>query len=133
MIDDPLPPETKEHIMLSIVCPMHNEEEAIPFFFGRILPVLAQTGEDFEIICVNDGSTDDTLNRLAEAKLGEKRIRVIDLSRNFGKEAALTCGIDRAVGDAVIPIDADLQDPPELIPEMVSIWRQGSEMALCKR
>jgi glycosyltransferase involved in cell wall biosynthesis len=128
-----LPPNIREHITLSVVCPMHNEDEALPLFFGRILPVLKQLSEDFEIVCVNDGSTDDTLNKLMAARLGEKRIRVIDLSRNFGKEAALTCGIDHARGDAVIPIDADLQDPPELIAEMVQLWRQGFDVVLAQR
>lgn len=112
---------------------MHNEEEAIAPFFDRILPVLKQLGEDFEIICVNDGSTDDTLNKLLAVRHGEPRIRVIDLSRNFGKEAALTCGIDHARGDAVIPIDVDLQDPPELIVEMVQLWHQGFEVVLAQR
>lgn len=119
--------------MLSIVCPMHNEEEMISIFFGRILPILEQLEEGFEIICINDGSTDNTLENLLTASQSDSRIRVIDLSRKFGKEAALTCGIDHACGDAVIPIDADLQDPPELIPEMVKSWRQGSEVVLAQR
>ncbi|MGC2048761.1 MAG: glycosyltransferase family 2 protein [Gallionella sp.] len=133
MTDDPLPPAIKNPIVLSIVCPMHNEEEALPLFFGRILPVLNQLGEDFEIVCVNDGSTDGTLNGLLSACHNDTRIRVIDLSRNFGKEAALTCGIDYARGDAVIPIDADLQDPPELIADMVKLWRQGFDVVLAQR
>lgn len=133
LIDHPLSPVIRKSIALSVVCPMHNEEEALSPFFGRILPVLKQLGEDFEIICVNDGSTDDTLNRLLAASHSETRIRVIDLSRNFGKEAALTCGIDYARGDAVIPIDADLQDPPELIVEMVRLWRQGFDVVLAQR
>lgn len=112
---------------------MHNEAEALASFFGRILPVLKQLGENFEIICVDDGSTDDTLGRLLAARNNEIRIRVIELSRNFGKEAALTCGIDHASGDAVIPIDADLQDPPELIVEMVKLWRQGFDVVLAQR
>lgn len=131
LIDNPLSPV--KHITLSVICPMHNEEEALPLFFGRILPVIKQLGEDFEIICVNDGSTDDTLNMLLAVRQSETRVRVIDLSRNFGKEAALTCGIDYARGDAVIPIDADLQDPPELIVEMVQLWRQGFDVVLAQR
>jgi len=133
LVDDPLSPVIKKHTVLSVICPMHNEEEALVHFFGRIMPVLKQLSEDFEIICVNDGSTDDTLSKLLAVRHGEPRIRVIDLSRNFGKEAALTCGIDHARGDAVIPIDADLQDPPELIVEMVQLWRQGFDVVLAQR
>lgn len=118
---------------LSIVCPMHNEEESLAFFFARLLPVLESLGEPFEVICVNDGSLDATLERLFALQQQESRIRVLDLSRNFGKEAALTCGIDHACGDAVIPIDADLQDPPELIVEMVRLWRQGFDVVLAQR
>ena len=112
---------------------MYNEAETASTFLDRILPVLRQLCNDFEIICINDGSKDDTLNILMDARNSEKRIRVIDLSRNFGKEAALTCGIDHATGNAVIPIDADLQDPPELITEMVRLWHQGFDVVLAQR
>lgn len=118
---------------LSIVCPLRDEEESIAVFFDRLLPVLVALGEPFEIVCVNDGSRDATLARLLVVQQQEPRVRVLDLSRNFGKEAALTCGIDHALGAAVIPIDADLQDPPELIPEMVQIWRQGFDVVLAQR
>lgn len=90
-------------------------------------------GSDFEIVCVNDGSRDGTLARLTEFQSADKRIRVVDLSRNFGKEAALTAGLDFAKGDAVVPIDADLQDPPEMIPAMIEQWRQGYDIVLAKR
>ena len=119
--------------LLSLVCPMHNEEESLALFFERVLPVLESFGEPFEIVCVNDGSTDATLERLFAVRQRESRIRVVDLSRNFGKEAALTCGIDNARGAAVIPIDADLQNPPELIAEMVTLWRQGFDVVLAQR
>jgi len=112
---------------------MYNEGAALASFFGRLLPSLERTGESFEIVCVNDGSSDDTLARLRDLQLREPRVRVIDLSRNFGKEAALTCGIDHARGRALIPIDADLQDPPELIGEMVRAWHQGSDVVLAQR
>ncbi|MDX8386474.1 MAG: glycosyltransferase family 2 protein [Gallionella sp.] len=118
---------------ISVVCPMHNEEEVIALFFARILPILKELCDEFEIICINDGSTDDTLSRLRAISQTEASVRVIDLSRNFGKEAALTCGIDHALGHAVIPIDADLQDPPELIVEMVKLWHQGFEVVLAQR
>ncbi|MDD5107858.1 MAG: glycosyltransferase family 2 protein [Desulfuromonadaceae bacterium] len=121
------------HCTLSIVCPMYNEEESLAVFFNRLLPVLVSAGEPFEIVCVNDGSRDATLERLFTARKLEPRIRILNLSRNFGKEAALTCGIDHAIGDAVIPIDADLQDPPELIIEMLQLWRQGFDVVLAQR
>jgi len=112
---------------------MRDEEESVQGFFDKLLPVLKSLGQEFEIICVNDGSQDSTLDRLLEARRKEPRIRVLDLSRNFGKEAALTCGLDHASGQAVIPIDADLQDPPELIKEMVKMWQQGFEVVLAQR
>lgn len=119
--------------LLSIVCPCHNEELAIPSFFGALEPVLESLTADYEIICVDDGSSDGTLARLLAAAGRNPRIRVIELSRNFGKEAALTCGLDHARGDAVIPIDADLQDPPELIRDMVKKWCEGFEVVLAQR
>ena len=109
---------------------MFNEEEVCELFFRRIEPILEAVTPDYEIICVNDGSDDRTLEILTAANERNQRIKVIDLSRNFGKELALTAGLDYATGAAVIPIDVDLQDPPELIPEMVSLWQQGYEMVL---
>lgn len=88
---------------------------------------------DFEVICIDDGSDDDTLNMLIIVAYKDPRFHVIELSRNFGKEAALTAGIDAATGDAIIPIDADLQDPPELIPEMIKEWMLGAEVVLARR
>lgn len=112
---------------------MHNEAASLDGFFARLLPALESTGETFEIICVDDGSLDATLVQLIARRQKDNRIQVVNLSRNFGKEAALTCGIDHARGDAVIPIDADLQDPPELIGEMVRLWRQGFDVVLAQR
>lgn len=120
--------------LLSVVAPCYNESDAIVPFFSRVIPVLeAIPGIRFEIVCVNDGSADDTLPRLLAQARADARIRVIDLTRNFGKEAALTAGIDEAFGDAVVPIDFDLQDPPELIGEMVARWREGAEVVLAQR
>jgi len=112
---------------------MHNEEDSLALFFSRLLHVLESIGETFEVLCINDGSLDSTLERLLAASQQYPCIRVLDLSRNFGKEAALTCGIDHARGNAVIPIDADLQDPPELIVEMVRLWQQGFDVVLAQR
>lgn len=120
--------------LLSVVVPCYNEGTVLPAFFARVVPVLERIPSvDFEIVCVNDGSSDDTLDRLLDFARRDARVRVVDLTRNFGKEAALTAGIDEAAGDAVIPIDADLQDPPELIPAMVAHWRGGAEVVLAQR
>lgn len=118
---------------LSLVVPMHDESEMCAIFFDRVVPILQSVTENYEIICVDDGSRDDTLAALISFRLRNPRIKIIGLSRNFGKEAALTAGIDHASGDAVIPIDADLQDPPELIPELVSRWLEGFDMVVAVR
>jgi polyisoprenyl-phosphate glycosyltransferase len=116
------------------VVPFYNESSAVAHFFQRINPVLAALERiDWEIVCVNDGSVDDTLAQLIAIAGQDRRVRVIDLSRNFGKEAALTAGLNEALGDAVIPIDADLQDPPELIPRLIAEWQNGYEVVLAKR
>lgn len=120
---------------LSLVVPFYNEERAVAHFFESVVPVMdALPGCAYEFVCVNDGSSDLTLQKLlaAKEKYGE-RVKIVDLSRNFGKEAALTAGIDFAAGDAVIPIDCDLQDPVELIPELIGKWEEGYEVVLAKR
>ena len=119
--------------LLSIVCPMKNEEENLVPFFERLIPVLDMAADDYEIICINDGSEDKTLAVLLSERKRNPKIKIADLSRNFGKEAALTCGIEIASGDAVIPMDADLQHPPEAIIEMVDCWKAGYEVVLAKR
>jgi glycosyltransferase involved in cell wall biosynthesis len=126
--------EYKRAQLLSLVVPFYNESTALHAFFARVIPILESIDAmQFEIVCVNDGSKDDTLAQLVEFAHSDERVRVIDLTRNFGKEAALTAGIDEAFGDAVIPIDADLQDPPELIPTMVAHWKRGAEVVLAQR
>lgn len=120
--------------LISLVVPCYNEAPALDAFFQTIRPVLDSVPDArFEIVCVNDGSTDDTLTKLLALRRRDGRIRVVDFTRNFGKEAALSAGIDEALGDAVIPIDADLQDPPELIPMMIERWRAGAEVVLAHR
>lgn len=114
--------------MLSLLVPMYNEADAIEPFFANVLPVLKALPTDWEILCVNDGSRDRTLELLGQWHEREPRIKVINLSRNFGKERALTAALDFASGDAVIPIDADLQDPPSLIPQMVEQWQRGFDV-----
>lgn len=119
--------------LLSIVVPVFNEKEAVPLFIERLLAVLAKANLNFEILFVNDGSDDGTLTSLLYEQSDEPRIRIIDLSRNFGKEAALTAGLQFAAGDAVVPIDVDLQDPPEIILQMIAKWREGFEVVLGRR
>jgi glycosyltransferase involved in cell wall biosynthesis len=118
---------------LSLVVPMHNEAEACDIFFATVVPILAACVSSYEIICVNDGSRDSTLLELRRHRLANPAIKIADLSRNFGKEAALTAGIDLARGRAVVPIDADLQDPPELIRDMVAAWKAGAQVVLARR
>ena len=125
--------DVEKTVELSVVCPMFNEEGAIDLFLSRLVPILQSTQLRFEIVCVNDGSTDNTLSQLLACKKQLDNLTVIDLSRRFGKEAALSCGIDHARGAAVIPIDADLQDPPELIIDMVALWRKGFDVVLAQR
>ena len=119
--------------LLSVVVPMLNEEESTDLFFGRLVPVLETITENYEIVCVDDGSTDRTLVSLMQHHARDHRIKVLSLSRNFGKDTALSAGLDYARGDAVIPIDVDLQDPPELIVKMVEKWREGFEVVYARR
>jgi len=113
---------------LSVVIPMRNEGPMVDALFARLLPVLNSTAKAFEVICVNDGSDDDTQVRLLALQDQFSAIRILELSRGFGKEAALTAGIDHARGAAVVVMDADLQDPPELIPELIAKWQEGYEV-----
>ena len=120
--------------LLSLVVPCYNEAASIRGFYDAIMPVLAEIpGTEWEIVCVDDGSQDATLLQLVALAQSDARVRVLEFSRNFGKEAAMTAGIDAARGAAVIPIDVDLQDPPELIGQMVAAWRAGAEMVLARR
>ena len=118
---------------LSVVVPVYNEREVLPEFHRRVCAVLATLDMHCQIIYVNDGSTDGTLDIIHGLDAQEARVQLVDLSRNFGKEIALTAGLDHADSDAVIVIDADLQDPPELIPELVSHWLDGYDVVYAKR
>ena len=119
---------------ISIIVPCFNETRNIENFYQEIIKVFNQYDRYvFEVICVEDGSSDNTLYELLEVVARDNRFKVIELSRNFGKEAAITAGIDHSTGDAVIPIDCDLQDPPELIGEMIEKWEKGAEVVLAKR
>lgn len=114
--------------MVSILVPMYNEEEVADIFFNAIIPILDALPVAWEIVCVNDGSKDGTLDILARWNAAEQRIKIVNLSRNFGKESALTAALDYSSGDAVIPVDADMQDPPSVIPELVDAWLNGFDI-----
>ncbi len=119
--------------LISLVVPMYNEEDVVDQFFDAVTPVLDGISDNWEIVCIDDGSRDGTYDRLRERRMADQRIRLIRLSRNFGKELALTAGLDFCKGRTVIPMDVDLQDPPDLIPEMVEKWRAGFDVVLAKR
>jgi len=116
--------------LLSVIVPVKNEEDGILAFVERVGAILESIAADsgWEILFVDDGSTDATLAAIVAANQRDSRVRALSLSRNFGKEAALSAGLDHARGSAVIPMDVDMQDPPEVLPEMVAKWRDGHEM-----
>ena len=120
--------------LVSIVTPFYDEGEGVKHFYQVMAQTMGNlTDFDFEIICVDDGSRDNTLEQLIAISKTDPRVSVLEFSRNFGKEAAMTAGIDATTGDCVIPIDADLQDPPALIAEMIQKWQEGAEVVLAKR
>ncbi|NET42223.1 glycosyltransferase family 2 protein [Okeania sp. SIO2B3] len=123
----------EEKVQLSIVVPCYNEEPNINYLFERLISVLEPLEITYEIVCVNDGSKDNTLKLLVEYHKRNPAIKVVNFSRNFGKEIALTAGIDYTIGDAIIPIDADLQDPPELIGELIAKWQEGYDVVYATR
>ena len=123
----------KNKLLISIIVPVYNESHGLKDFHDRLHPVLSELDHENEIIFINDGSGDDTSNKLSKLQLTHTNITTIELSRNFGKEVAVTAGLDYAHGDAAIIIDADLQDPPELIPRMIQKWKEGYEVVYARR
>src|SRR2546423_593500 len=119
--------------MISVVVPIFNEEENLPEFHRRVAAALQSTGEAWELIFVNDGSRDGSANIIRQFHNADRRVKLIQLSRNFGHQPAVTAGIHNARGDCVILIDGDLQDPPEVIPTMVDSWKSGSKVVLAER
>ncbi len=117
----------------SIVVPTYNEEKAMRLFYGAVVPTFESLCEDFEIIFVNDGSTDKTQQILVELAREDKRVKVCRFSRNFGQQAAILCGLERSTGDAVIVMDADLQDSPKAALLMIEKWKEGYEIVHGKR
>ncbi|MEO0566483.1 MAG: glycosyltransferase family 2 protein [Pseudomonadota bacterium] len=127
--------KTAANRLVSLIVPVFNEQEAIGPFLDRIEEVFADLSPTYEaeVIFVNDGSRDATEFAIRSRMLNNPSIGLINLSRNFGKEAALSAGLDHATGDACIPIDVDLQDPPELIPEMLELWVRGAQVVNARR
>ncbi len=123
----------QENPFLSIVVPCYNEENVIDIFLDKMFEVLQPINKSYEIVFVNDGSQDNTLQVLQAKSKKHESVRVINLSRNFGKEAAMSAGIDMALGEVVVPIDVDLQDPPELIAEFIQEYEQGFDVVVGKR
>ncbi len=117
----------------SVVVPAYNEEANIGLLYERVKKVFASLGESWELIFVNDGSRDRTLETLQKLAQGDPHVKYLDLSRNFGHQPALTAGLEHASGLAVISLDCDLQDPPELIPDMIQKWRDGADIVYARR
>lgn len=119
--------------VLSVIAPVYNEDSVLEAFHARLVAVLDALGEEFEVIYINDGSTDNSIDVMRRLRAHDGRASILDLSRNFGKEIALSAGLDFASGDAVIIIDADLQDPPELIPKLLQQWHDGYDVVYARR
>ncbi|WP_028402992.1 glycosyltransferase family 2 protein [Ectobacillus panaciterrae] len=120
-------------VRYSIVVPVFNEEAVISETYKRLTDVMKLTGEEYELLFVNDGSRDRTASILKEYSDRDSSVKLIDFSRNFGHQIAITAGMDYALGDAIVVIDADLQDPPELILEMIEKWKEGYDVVYAKR
>ncbi|NLM34617.1 MAG: glycosyltransferase family 2 protein [Clostridiales bacterium] len=123
----------KENFLLSVVVPMYYEEEVAEECYNRLTSVMLKNNFKYELIFVNDGSTDKTPEILREIALKDHNSKVVNFSRNFGHQAAVTAGVQVAKGDAIVIIDADLQDPPELIADMVKLWQNGNDVVYAKR
>lgn len=123
----------KESPFLSVVVPAYNEQDGIGIFYQVMVKALDALAIKWEVVCVDDGSNDQTLPLLCALHERDPRFKVIGLSRNFGKEVALTAGLDHAQGDVIVPMDFDLQDPPELITDMLALWREGNDVVYAVR
>ena len=122
-----------EPVVISAVAPVYNEEETLPHFYRRMIAVLEDQEEPFELLLVNDGSSDGSPGVLRSLQERDARVRVLNFSRNFGHQAAISAGLEYARGRAVVIIDSDLQDPPEVIPELLAHWRDGAEVVYAQR
>jgi glycosyltransferase involved in cell wall biosynthesis len=122
-----------ESVVFSLVAPVFNEAETLPHFYARVVAVFDALGEPFELVLVNDGSTDASADVLRSLHQEDSRVRVVTFSRNFGHQPAISAGIAYARGRAVVIIDSDLQDPPEVIPQLIQRWRDGAEVVYAQR
>ena len=127
------PREEQTPNLLSVVCPAYNEADGLLTFHRAVRKAMKEINQNFEVVFVNDGSTDQTLSLMYDLRTRHPNTTIVDLSRNFGKEIALTAGLDAAKGDAVVVIDADLQDPPEVIAELIDGWREGYDVVYAQR
>lgn len=127
------PTEVTGSPVYSVVAPVYNEEETLPHFYRRVVDVLEALDGAFELVLVNDGSHDGSLAVMRDLQRRDPRVRIIDFSRNFGHQAAISAGLDYARGRCVVIIDSDLQDPPEVIADMVARWRAGAEVVYAQR
>jgi len=127
------PRVARERPVYTVVAPIYNEEQTLPVFYERLTAVLEGLGETYEIVLVNDGSRDGSYRAMRALRERDPRIKLVDFSRNFGHQIAISAGLDHAHGDAVVIIDSDLQDPPEVIPELVARWRAGAEVVYAQR
>ncbi|HEU5228192.1 MAG TPA: glycosyltransferase, partial [Ktedonobacteraceae bacterium] len=121
------------HLTYSIIAPVFNEVETLPHFYERMVHVMEEIGEPFELILINDGSTDGSYAVMRKLHEGDARVRIIDFSRNFGHQIAISAGLDYAQGEAVIIIDSDLQDPPEVVSQLIACWKAGAEVVYAQR
>lgn len=117
----------------SIVAPVFNEEETLPHFYQRVVKIMEHMGESFELLLINDGSRDRSYHIMQELHERDPRVHAIDFSRNFGHQVAISAGLDHASGQAVIIMDTDLQDPPEVIPDLAARWKEGAEVVYAQR
>jgi polyisoprenyl-phosphate glycosyltransferase len=117
----------------SVVAPVYNEAETLPHFYARVVEVMEGIGEPFELVLVNDGSRDTSYAVMRGLHERDARVRVVNFSRNFGHQVAISAGLDHARGEAVVIIDSDLQDPPEVIPELIARWKDGAEVVYAQR
>ena len=128
-----LPPTPAPHPVISIVAPIFDERENLPVLYDRLIGVMDATEPQFEIVLVDDGSRDGSLDILHGLAARDVRVTVVELARNFGHQVAISAGLDYARGDAVIVMDADLQDPPEVLPQFIEKWREGHDVVYAIR
>ena len=125
--------EQTDEVVFSVVAPVYNEAETLPHFYEEVVKVMEMLGEPFELVLINDGSSDASFRIMQELHKRDERVHVVDFSRNFGHQIAISAGLDYARGNAVIIMDSDLQDPPQVIPQLVAKWRGGAEVVYAQR